>query len=86
MSDSKKLWAKLTVSHRCVPAHLQLNYFLFFFSGLRMLYAYTPDHKFDSIRISVLSDITKILKKSTTLKMSITFILHNNGVKLLINW
>ena len=41
---------------------------------------------FDSIRISVLRDITKIKKKSSMLKMSKTFILHNNNAgKLLIN-
>ena len=54
---------------------------------LRMLYVYTPSQKFDTIRISVFRDITKILKKSTILKMSkiyiYTIIRHE---KLLTNY
>ena len=37
--------------------------------------------KFDSIRISLLCDITKIWKKSTILKMLKTYVLHNNNSK-----
>ena len=36
---------------------------------LRMLYVYTPSQKFNTIRISVLRDIIKMWKKSTTLKI-----------------
>ena len=43
--------------------------------------------KFGSIEISVFRDITKIHKKSTILKISRQFILHNNDSKtLLSNW
>ena len=54
---------------------------------LRMLYVYPPSQKFSTIRTSVLRDIIKIFKKSTILKISKTYILHNNNdQKLLNNW
>ena len=50
-----------------------------------MMYAtYVPNQKFDSIRISVVRDIIKILKKSPMSKMSRTFILHNNSAEILL--
>ena len=48
---------------------------------LRILYVYTPSQKFNKIRISVFCDIIKIWKKSIVLKMSKTYILHNNNVE-----
>ena len=44
---------------------------------LRKLYVYTHSQKFNTIRISILRDITKILKKSIILLKSKTYILHN---------
>ena len=57
------------------------------YENLMFLYTYTPSQSVDSIRISVLPDKTQILKKSIILKISKTFILHNNNAaKLLTNW
>ena len=53
--------------------------------SLRMYTTYSPDQKFDSIRISVLRDITKIWKKITHIK-DVRNILYNNcDEKLLVN-
>ena len=51
----------------------------------RILYVYTPSQKFNTIRILELLDIIKIWKKSTILKMSKTFILHNNKAEKLLS-
>ena len=52
-----------------------------------MLYVYNPSHKFNMIRILVLRGITKIWKKSTVVKKSKKYILHNNNAeKWSKNW
>ena len=40
---------------------------------LEDLYVYTPSQKFDMIKFSILRDVTKLLNKSTILKMSKTY-------------
>ena len=50
----------------------------------RTLHVCTPSQKLNTIRISVLRDIIRIWKKSTTLKMSQLSILHNNNPKKLL--
>ena len=48
---------------------------------LRMLYVYTSSQKFNTIRVSVLRDTTKVWKKSSILRKSKTYIWHNNNAK-----
>ena len=50
-------------------------------SMLKMLYIQIPNQKFDTIRTSVLRDITKIFKKSIILTMSNIYILHNDNAE-----
>ena len=53
--------------------------------SLRMLYVYTLRQTFDTIRISVIRDITKILKKSIIMSKIPVYNLYNNTKNLLTN-
>ena len=47
---------------------------------LKVYGTYIPNQKFDSSKISVLCDLTKIEIKSSILILSKKFILHNNNI------
>ena len=49
-----------------------------------MLYVYNPRQKFNTIRTSVLRDVTENWKKSTILQKSTTYILRNNNAEKLL--
>ena len=75
---------KSAAAAKKVSFSFQISILIWRLCTLRILDTYTPS-QFDSIRILVPRDITKIVNKSIILKISRTFIFNNNKAEKLTN-